>query len=136
MKKIIVATILTTSLSGCALWDAYMMAGYDTTEYALVNRIKTQADLSAEDCKDVVKSKQNADSLYFTAVELKNFSTNIPRNEDTAKLAGNLVELTKQGKEQYVKNPNVSETFCKLKLQQIGRSAEVAQKVIGKKPRP
>jgi hypothetical protein len=35
----------------------------------------------------------------------------------------------------YVKSPNVSETFCKLKLQQIGRSAEVAQKVIGKKPR-
>jgi len=135
MKKLIAVAIISTSLSGCALWDAYMMAGYDTTEYALVNRIKTQADLYAEDCKDSNKSKQNADNLYITAVELKNFSTNIPRNEDTAKLAGNLVELTKQGKEQYVKNPNVSETFCKLKLQQIGRSAEVAQKVIGKKPR-
>jgi hypothetical protein len=112
-----------------------MMAGYDTTEYALVNRIKTQADLYAEDCKDNSKSKQNLDSLYFTTIELKNFATNIPRNEDTTKLAGNLVELAKQGKELYVKSPNVSETFCKLKLQQIGRSAEVAQKVIGKKPR-
>jgi len=135
MKKLIAVAIISTSLSGCALWDAYMMAGYDTTEYALVNRIKTQADLYAEDCKDSNKSKQNADNLYITAVELKNFSTNIPRNEDTTKLANNLVELTKQGKEAYVKNPNVSETFCKLKLQQIGRSAEVAQKVIGKKPR-
>lgn len=135
MKKIIASLILVSSLSGCALIDAYLMAGYDTTEYALVNRIKTQAELSVDDCKDTVKSKQNADNLYFTAVELKNFATNIPRNEDTAKLAGNLVELTKQGKELYVKNPNVSETFCKLKLQQIGRSAEVAQKVIGKKPR-
>jgi hypothetical protein len=135
MKKLIVVAIISTSLSGCALWDAYMMAGYDTTEYALVNRIKTQADLYAEDCKDSNKSKQNLDSLYFTTIELKNFATNIPRNEDTAKLAGNLVELTKQGKELYVKSPNVSETFCKLKLQQIGRSAEVAQKVIGKKPR-
>jgi len=46
-----------------------------------------------------------------------------------------LVELTKQGKEQYAKDSNVSEIFCKLKLQQISRSAEVAQKVIGKKPR-
>jgi hypothetical protein len=135
MKKLIVVAIISTSLSGCALWDAYMMAGYDTTEYALVNRIKTQADLYAEDCKDSNKSKQNLDSLYFTTIELKNFATNIPRNEDTAKLAGNLVELAKQGKELYVKSPNVSETFCKLKLQQIGRSAEVAQKVIGKKPR-
>ena len=136
MKKLFLVGLISSTLSGCALIDAYLMAGYDTTEYALVNRIKTQADLAVEDCKDVTKSKQNADNLYITAVELKNFSTNIPRNEDTAKLAGNLVELTKQGKEQYVKNPNVSETFCKLKLQQIGRSAEVAQKVIGKKPRP
>lgn len=135
MKKLIAVVIISTSLSGCALWDAYMMAGYDTTEYALVNRIKTQADLYTEDCKDSNKSKQNLDSLYFTTIELKNFATNIPRNEDTAKLAGNLVELAKQGKELYVKSPNVSETFCKLKLQQIGRSAEVAQKVIGKKPR-
>ena len=135
MKTLIATLIISISLSGCALIDAYLMAGYDTTEYALVNRIKTQAELSVDDCKDAVKSKQNADNLYVTAVELKNFATNIPRNEDTAKLAGNLVELTKQGKEQYVKNPNVSETFCKLKLQQIGRSAEVAQKVIGKKPR-
>lgn len=135
MKTLIATLIISTSLSGCALIDAYLMAGYDTTEYALVNRIKTQTELAVDDCKDAVKSKQNADNLYVTAVELKNFATNIPRNEDTAKLAGNLVELTKQGKEQYVKNPNVSETFCKLKLQQIGRSAEVAQKVIGKKPR-
>lgn len=122
-------------LSGCALLDAYLMAGYDSNEYALVNKIKTKAELSVDDCKDVKKSKENADILYFTAVELKNFATNIPRNEDTTKLAGNLVELTKQGRDLYVKDSNVSETFCKLKLQQIGRSAEVAQKVIGKKPR-
>ena len=135
MKKTIAVVILSTSLSGCALIDAYLMAGYDTNEYALVNKIKTKAELSIDDCKDVEKSKQNADNLYVTAIELKNFATNIPRNEDTAKLAGNLVELTKQGKDLYAKNSNVTETFCKLKLQQIGRSAEVAQKVIGKKPR-
>ena len=133
--KTLFAVFLTMSLSGCALIDAYLMANYDTTRYSLVNKIKTKAELSVEDCKDVKKSKENAEILYFTAVELRNFSTNIPRNAETTKLAGNLVELTKQGKEQYAKDSNVSETFCKLKLQQIGRSAEVAQKVIGKKPR-
>ncbi len=135
MKKLIASLIVISSLSGCALIDAYLMAGYDSNEYAMVNKVRTKAELSVEDCKDPIKSKQNADDLYNTAVELRNFAVSIPRNEDTAKLAGNLVELTKQGKEQYVKNPNVSETFCKLKLQQISRSAEVAQKVIGKKPR-
>ena len=135
MKKLIAVTLVATSLSGCALFDAYFMAGYDTTEYALVNKIKTKAELSVEDCKDQKVSKQNMNDLYFIAVEMRNFSENIPRNVDTAKLAGNLVELTKQGKVLYAKDSNVSETFCKLKLQQIGRSAEVAQKVIGKKPR-
>ena len=135
MKKLIAVALITTSLSGCALFDAYFMAGYDTTEYALVNKIKTKAELSVDDCKDQKVSKQNMNDLYFIAVEMRNFSENIPRNVDTAKLAGNLVELTKQGKDLYAKDSNVSETFCKLKLQQIGRSAEVAQKVIGKKPR-
>ena len=135
MKKLILIATASMFLSGCALIDAYLMAGYDTTEYALINRIKTQSELYVEDCKDVSKSKQNADNLYATAVELKNFSANIPRNEETTKLATNLVELTKQGKYLYVKNTNVSETFCKLKLQQIGRSSEVAQKVIGRKPK-
>jgi len=133
--KIVIALALVSTLSGCALLDAYFMAGYDTNEYALVNKIKTKADLSVDDCKDQVKSKQNADDLYVVAVEMRNFSQNIPRNVDTTKLAGNLVELTKQGKEMYAKGSPVSETFCKLKLQQISRSAEVAQKVIGKKPR-
>ena len=135
MKKTIISLILVTSLSGCALVDAYLMAKYDSTEYALVNKVKTKADLALEDCKDQEKSKVNADKLYFTAVEFKNFAQNIPRNEDTTKLAGNLVDLTKQGKDMYAKGTSVSETFCKLKFQQVSRSADVAQKVIGKKPR-
>jgi len=133
--KTLFASFIVLLLSGCVLLDAYFMAGYDTNEYALVNKIKTKAELSVEDCKDVKKSRQNAEDLYFIAIEMKNFAENIPRNVDTTKLATNLVELTKQGKEQYAKDSNVSEIFCKLKLQQISRSAEVAQKVIGKKPR-
>jgi hypothetical protein len=133
--KIILVSVLTIFLSGCALIDAYLMAGYDGNEYALVNKIKTKSDLSIEDCKNQEKSKENADVLYFTAVEMKNYSESIPRNEESTKLAGNLVQLTKQGRDMYSKGTSVSETFCKLRLQQVSRSAEVAQKVIGKKPR-
>ena len=50
MKKLIAVALITTSLSGCALFDAYFMAGYDTTEYALVNKIKTKAELSLLIC--------------------------------------------------------------------------------------
>ena len=111
------------------------MAKYDNIEYALTNKIRTLSELAVEDCKDQSKSRDNFEGLYFIAVELRNFTQYIPDNPDANKLSGNLVELSKQGREMYVKNSNVSEGFCKLKLQQINRSAEVAQKVIGKKPR-
>lgn len=134
MKKLFVALLLSTTLTGCAVWDAYFMAKYDNIEYALTNKIRTFAQLGVENCKDYKISKENFENLYFISVELHNFSQHIPRNEDTHKVTGNLVELTKQGREMYSKE-NVSETFCKLKLQQINRSAELAQKVIGSKPR-
>ena len=135
MKSLILSILLTTTLSGCALFDAYFMAKYDNLEYALTNKVRTLSELAVEDCKDQSKSKDNFEGLYFISVELKNFTQYLPDNPDAAKLAGNLVELTKQGREMYVKSPTVSEGFCKIKLQQINRSAETAQKVIGKKPR-
>ena len=135
MKKTLAALFLTTTLSGCALIDAYFMARYDNVEYALLNKINTLSELSVDDCKDQKKSYGNFEGLYWTAVELRNFSQYIPRNAETQKLASNMVELTKQGKEMYEKGTNVSETFCKLKLGQVNRSAKVAQEVIGKKPR-
>jgi GH15 family glucan-1,4-alpha-glucosidase len=139
MKKILIALFLSTTLSGCAIgykvYDAFFMAHYDNIEYALTNKVRTLSELAVEDCKDYGKSKDNFEGLYFISVELKNFTQYLPDNPDAHKLAGNLVELTKQGREQYVKNSNVSEGFCKIKLQQINRSAETAQKVIGSKPR-
>lgn len=111
------------------------MAKYDNLEYALTNKVRTLSELAVEDCKDQSKSKDNFEGLYFISVELKNFTQYLPDNPDAHKLAGNLVELTKQGRELYAKGTGVSESFCRIKLQQINRSAEVAQKVIGKKPR-
>lgn len=134
MKKILIA-LMVVSLSGCALIDAYFMAGYDNVEYALVNKIRTISELGVKDCSDKNKSYGNFEGMYWTAVELRNFSQYIPRNTDTYKLTVNLVELTKQGRELYEKPAAVSETFCKLKLGQINRTAQIAQEVIGKKPR-
>ena len=133
--KLLIASSIVVLLPGCALWDAYFMANYDNIEYALTNKVRTVSEIAIEDCKDQNKSKDNFEGLYFISVELRNFTQYIPDNVDANKLANNLVELSKQGKEMYAKNTGVSEAFCKLKLQQINRSAEVAQKVIGKKPR-
>lgn len=134
MKKTLLAIILSTSLSGCALWDAYFMAGYDNQEYAIITNIRTNAELNAGLCVDQDKSKATFDYLHFKSVEFKNFTQHIPDNEDAYKLSEQMVELAKQGKDQYEKG-NVSAGFCKLKLQQINRTAETIQKVIGSKPR-
>lgn len=138
IKSIAAALLLTTSLSGCAiawtLWDAYSLAPYDTNEYALVNKIRTQSEVAVNDCKDQTKSQTNFDTIYNFSLELKNFSQYIPKNKDTQKLTVNLYDLSKQGKEAYGKG-NVSEVFCKLKLQQVNRTAETIQTLVGKRPK-
>jgi hypothetical protein len=50
-------------------------------------------------------------------------------------MAEKLVKLTGDTKEFYTKNEKVSEVFCKSKLQQIFKSADEIQSVIGRKPR-
>jgi hypothetical protein len=134
MKKLLILFAI-LSLNGCAVYDAYFMAKYDTNEHALVSKIRTMAELGADECKNQLKSEVTFNDLYYYSVELRNFTQYIPRNDDTLKLATNIVELSKQGKDSYAKDTKPSEMFCKLKLQQISRATEIAQKVIGKKPR-
>lgn len=136
--KLLAVSSIFLLLPGCAvvakLYDAYFMAKYDSVEYALVNKIRSIAELGVEDCKEHSKSKDNFEGMYFIAVELRNFTQYIPNNPDANKLANNLVDLTKQGRDMYLKG-NVSEGFCKMKLQQISKTSETAQKAIGAKPR-
>jgi hypothetical protein len=133
--KLLIASSILVVLPGCAVWDAYFMAGYDNVEYALVNKVRTFSELAVEDCSDIEKTKANVARIHGYALELKNFTQYIPDNEDANKLGNNLFQLTTQTKDYYAKNSIVSDSFCKMKLHQINRSAETIQKVIGKKPR-
>jgi maleate cis-trans isomerase len=117
------------------MYDAYFMAGYDNKEYSLINIIRTNAELNVSMCGDYDASKRTFNYLYSKGLEVKNFTQYIPNNTDAHKLSGNIYELTKQGKDAYNSDAIVSSTFCKLKLQQIVRASEAAQKVIGSKPR-
>ena len=118
MKKIIlIATVL---LSGCSLW----MASYDSTEYSLVNKVRTQAIVG--DC-----SSENVKNLYNTTLELKNFTQYIPRNDATIGLANQLYTIV----DELHKRENPSPAYCKAKLNTIAKSAEEIQRVVGSKPR-
>ncbi len=122
-------------LSGCTLLDAYFMAKYDTNEYFIVNDIKTKAQVAEENCGNHILVVTQVNELYIKALEFKNFTTHIPRNKDTDNMSTKLLTLTKDTKDYFNKAEKISPIFCKAKLQQIVKSADTIQHVIGSKPR-
>ena len=135
MKKLLITLLVTTSLSGCTLFDAYFMAKYDTTEYALVNDIKTKAQVAEENCGNHILVVTQVNELYIKSLEFKNFTTHIPRNKDADNMSTKLLILTKDTKDYFNKAEKISPIFCKAKLQQVVKSADTIQHVLGSKPR-
>jgi hypothetical protein len=133
MKRLLLVCVI-FALSGCAVIDAYFMAKYDTNEYALINDIKTKAQVAEENCANNLLVTTQVNELYIKSLEFKNFATHIPRNEDSVKLSNKLLILTKDAKDQFNKSA-VSNFYCKAKLEQIVKSADTMQQAIGKKPR-
>ncbi len=134
MKKVLIVLFAVT-LSGCTLFDAYFMAKYDTTEYALVNEIKTKAQVAEENCSNQLLVVTQVNDLYIKALEFKNFTTHIPRNKDAENLSTKLLTLTKDTRDYFNKAEKISPIFCKAKLQQVVKSADTIQYALGGKPR-
>ena len=134
MKRILIV-LFAFSLSGCALFDAYFMAKYDTNEYFIVNDIKTKAQVAEENCGNHILVVTQVNELYIKALEFKNFTTHIPRNKDTDNMSTKLLILTKDTKDYFNKAEKISPIFCKAKLQQVVKSADTIQHVLGSKPR-
>jgi hypothetical protein len=134
MKKLFVFSLILL-LNGCALYDAYFMAKYDTTEYSLVNQIKTKAQVAEENCNNQILVITQVNELYNNALEFKNFTVYIPHNEDTVKMSAKLFTLAKDTRDYFNKSEKISPIFCKAKLQQIEKSADTIQHAIGSKPR-
>jgi len=134
MKRLL-PLIFVLSLSGCTLFDAYFMAKYDTNEYFIVNDIKTKAQIAEENCGNQLLVVTQVNDLYIKALEFKNFTTHIPRNKDTDNMSTKLLTLTKDTRDYFNKAEKISPVFCKAKLQQVIKSADTIQHVLGSKPR-
>jgi hypothetical protein len=130
MKKIAL-TLLVMTLSGCTVFDAYFMAHYDNQEYALINKIRTKAQVAQKSCDTPTALKSEIKEIVNTSLEFKNFTQYIPRNPEAYKMASQMVELSEQIKF----DDKTSLIFCKMKLQQVERNAEKIQTVLGSKPR-
>jgi len=131
-KLLVVASIFI--LTGCAAIDAYRMARFDNNEYALVNSVRTQANLGAAKC-GTPEAKNTVDNIYYKTVELKNYSQSIPKNEETVKMSSELAEIVKGLSERYKGAEPVSLPYCTTKFGLIEKNAVTIQNVIGGKPR-
>jgi hypothetical protein len=134
MKKLI-PLIFVVLLSGCTVFDAYFMSKYDTNEYFIVNDIKTKAQVAEENCGNHILVITQVNELYIKALEFKNFTTHIPRNKDADNMSTKLLTLTKDTRDYFNKAEKISPIFCKAKLQQVVKSADTIQHVLGSKPR-
>lgn len=134
MKRLLVAlTVLT--LNGCALYDAYMMTGYDSNEYLIITEIRTNAGLSKEQCDDATQSRLNAMALSNRTSLFQNYEEQIPRNNNGINASRELNKIAQGLKDRYNSGNAVSPAFCKLKFQSIENSAKTIQHVVGDRPR-
>lgn len=135
MKKLL-AIVAVLSLNGCALYDAYMMTGYDSNEYRIITEIRTDAGFYKEQCEAVEASRMNAMALSHKTMLFQNYESQIPRNTNGINASRELNKIAQGLKDRYSnKQTPVSVTFCKLKFTSIENSAETIQHVIGQRPR-
>jgi hypothetical protein len=133
MKRIIIIALFAT-LSGCALFDAYNMAGFDANEYQLATEIRSMAEISPKDCGDGVLMRPNVESLLYVSTQFKNYTSSIPNNEEAFSMSKSLLAEV-QGMSERYKTTNPSVAYCTTKLSIIERSAKTIQFVLGVKPR-
>jgi hypothetical protein len=133
MKRLILIVLFAT-LSGCAMLDAYNMAGFDANEYQLATKVRSKAEISKTDCPDVALTRRNVSSILSVATEFKNYTASIPHNEEATNMSKSLL-LEVQGLSDRYKTTTPSVPYCFTKMNIIERSAKTIQTVLGTKPR-
>jgi len=133
MKKILLAAFA-LSLTGCALWDAYMMTPYDANEYMQITEIRTNAIQYRRQCDNPVLAQVNAQAMANRTELYEKYQEQIPRNTNGLKAAQALNEISQGLNTAYIKGA-VSPVFCRLKYNNIEHSAELIQRVTAGRPR-
>ena len=133
MKKL-ASVIAITLLSGCAVIDAYLMK-YDTNEYKIITEIRADAQNYKASCSNEMLSSANSIAIADKTNLFMLYSQYQPHNEPVQKASVELNKIAQGVKDQYTKGTKVSPVFCKLKFDNIEKSAETIQRTVGDKPR-
>jgi len=133
MKRIVLA-LTCVVLSSCALWDAYLMAPYDATEYLQITEIRVLAGQYRQQCDNFQVSAANALDITRRTVMFERYSEYIPRNENGFKAARALNEIA-QGLGVAYSKGIVSSVFCRIKYNNLEQAAELVQRTTAGRPR-
>jgi hypothetical protein len=134
MKRLLIAlTVLL--LNGCAVYDAYMMTGFDPNEYKLITEIRVDASFYKNQCDNPVLAAVNAQGIAYKTELFERYEEQIPRNSNGINASKSLNEIAKGLAERYNGKDTVSPMFCKLKYSGIENSATVLQHVVAGRPR-
>jgi hypothetical protein len=133
MKKILLVVAL-LSLNGCALYDAYMMTGFDPNEYRIIAEIRTDAYNYKQQCDNRLMSEANAIMVADKTQLFEFYEEQIPRNSNGINASKELNKIAQGLRVAYTKG-TVSPMFCKLKFESVEHSAQTIQHVLGKRPR-
>lgn len=143
MKNIIIALSIML-LTGCATIqstiDRFTIAPFDANEYALINKLRTNAMQAKPKCgiENIAPFAvlDYVNEMHDTALLLKNYSQYIPKNEQSIRPINITYDMVTELKIRYQKENKVSKTYCELKMQSIIDATESIQQAIGKRPRP
>ncbi|CAB4241918.1 hypothetical protein UFOVP71_456 [uncultured Caudovirales phage] len=135
MKRLVFLSLVLSTLSGCAIVDAFLMTKYDPNEYKIITQIRTDASQYKTECDNPLLNQVNAISIANKTVLFQNYSEHIPYNDDGFKASKSLNAQAQGLAESYAKGATPSSLFCKIKYSGIENSATIIQHTIGNKPR-
>jgi hypothetical protein len=134
MKRL-AALLSVLVLNGCAVYDAFMMTGFDNNEYLLITQIRVDASTYKTQCDNPILAPQNAFAISSRTHLFEVYSEKIPRNTDGLAAAKKLNDIARGLSAAYGSNPQPSVMYCKLKYTSIENSAAIIQHVVGARPR-
>ena len=135
MKKLYML-LIALALNGCAVYDAFMMTGYDPNEYLLITQIRADAQQYKKQCNNSLLAATNAVAISNKTDLFEKYSEQIPRNENGIKSSKSLNAIAQGLADAYVDSKGEpSSTFCRLKYGSIENAAYVIQHVVGNRPR-
>jgi len=135
MKKTIATISVALLLSGCTVLESLKLAKFDTNEYGSVVDLRSYAQVVTPFCDEQVFDYDLVMQLHMLSTSMFNYAQFLPNNDDTIEMVKALHEIVQQFKAKYDTQGFVSNNYCRLKLQQIERSARRIQEAIGSKNR-